>query len=85
MVAKAASAQLSGGGHLSPSESLPLDGYSRWNDLKPFVPFCRETWRKRELAGKAPRRIHLSARCACWSNRELHRFFADPVNYKVEG
>ena len=65
-------------------ESLPLDGFSRWNDVEPFVPFCRETARKRELEGRFPRRHHLSQRCAAWSNRELHRCFADPINYRAE-
>ncbi|MCX4156140.1 MULTISPECIES: helix-turn-helix transcriptional regulator [Paraburkholderia] len=70
--------------HLSPPKSLPLDGYSRWSDLQDFVPFSRETLRTRELEGRFPRRQHLSQRCAVWSNRELHRYFSDPVGYRVE-
>ncbi|MGF6792410.1 helix-turn-helix transcriptional regulator [Paraburkholderia sp. 35.1] len=81
---KTANAQPSGGAHLSLPESLPLDGYSRWQNLRGFVPFSRETLRKRELEGKFPRRIHLTQRCAAWSNRELHRWFADPANYRAE-
>ncbi len=67
-----------------PPDALPLDGYSRWNNLKIYLPFSRETLRKRELEGRFPLRIHLSQRCAAWSNRELHRYFADPVNYQTE-
>lgn len=66
-------------------ESLPLDGLSRWSDLHAFIPFSRETLRKRELEGRFPRRQHLSSRCAAWSNREIHRWFSDPVNYRAEG
>lgn len=65
------------------SESLPLDGYTRWNDLRAFVPFSRETLRKRELEGRFPRRIHLSLRCAAWPNRELHKWFEDPAGYRA--
>lgn len=65
---------------------LPADGYSRWSTLKAFVPFSRETLRKRELAGLFPKRLHLgSERCAAWSNREVHRWLADPANYRVKG
>lgn len=70
--------------HATPSESLPLDGFTRWNDLRPFVPFSRETLRKRETEGRFPRRVHITQRCAAWPNRELHRWFADPANYRAE-
>lgn len=67
-------------------ESLPLDGFSRWNDLEPFLPFSRETARQRELAGRFPKRVQLgSTRCVGWPNRELHRWLADPANYRMEG
>jgi prophage regulatory protein len=63
--------------------ALPADGFSRWDTLKIFVPFSRETLRKREKEGRFPRRQHFSERCAAWSNRELHRYFADPANYRA--
>jgi prophage regulatory protein len=84
MATKVAPAQSIGGAHLSPSESLPLDGFSRWNDLRAFVPFSRETLRKREIEGRFPKRVHITQRCAAWPNRELHRWVADPVNYRAE-
>ncbi|CAE6855171.1 hypothetical protein R75461_07669 [Paraburkholderia nemoris] len=85
MATKVVDAPSTDGAHLPTSESLPLDGFSRWDDLRVFVPFSRETLRKRELEGRFPRRQHLSQRCAAWSNRELHRWFSDPVNYRSEG
>ncbi|RQT51636.1 AlpA family phage regulatory protein [Burkholderia cepacia] len=85
MTSKAENAKSSGRAYLSTPDSLPLDGFSRWSDLRPFIPFCRETLRKRELEGRFPRRQHLSPRCTAWPNRELHRWFSDPVSYRVDG
>ncbi|CAG4908301.1 helix-turn-helix transcriptional regulator [Paraburkholderia saeva] len=85
MVSKTASSQPHSGVHLPPSESLPLDGFSRWNDLRAFVPFSRETLRKREIEGRFPKRVHITQRCTAWPNRELFRWFADPVNYRAGG
>jgi predicted DNA-binding transcriptional regulator AlpA len=84
MPAKASNEKTQNGVHLSPPKSLPLDGYSRWSDLRDFVPFSRETLRMRELEGRFPRRVHLSRRCAAWSNREIFRWLADPAGYRAE-
>jgi prophage regulatory protein len=84
MANKAARSVLGGGGPADP-QTLPIDGFTRWNDLRNFVPFSRETARKRELEGRFPRRHHFSQRCAAWPNRELHRWFSDPKNYRAEG
>lgn len=66
-------------------QSLPLDGYSRWRDLRKFIPLSHEAIRQRELKGRFPKRVQLgSARCVAWPNRELHRWFADPLGYRVE-
>lgn len=66
-----------------PSKTLPADGLSRWNQIAPFSPFSREKFRQLVIAGKAPRPVRLSERCTCYSNRELHLFFADPLNYSA--
>jgi len=65
-------------------DSLPLDGFSRWDDFRRLLPFGRETLRLREIAGKFPRRVYFSVRCAAWPNRELRRWLADPANYRAE-
>ncbi|ACQ98474.1 phage transcriptional regulator, AlpA [Burkholderia pseudomallei MSHR346] len=44
----------------------------------------RETVRKREQEGKFPRSIRLSLRCTVWKNREIHRYLADPLNYRAD-
>lgn len=65
--------------------SLPLDGFSRWNDLKRIIPLSHESIRQRELKGRFPRRVQLgSARCVAWPNREVHRWLADPGGYRAE-
>ncbi|RQR29411.1 AlpA family transcriptional regulator [Burkholderia sp. Bp9142] len=84
MATKVVGTPSNSGAHLPESASLPLDGFSRWSDIRAFVPFSRETLRKRELEGRFPRRQHFSQRCAAWPNRELHRWFSDPVNYRAE-
>ncbi|AWG33573.1 helix-turn-helix transcriptional regulator [Burkholderia cenocepacia] len=67
-------------------QALPLDGYSRWPDLSRLVPLSRESIRQREIAGRFPRRVQLgSQRCVAWPNREIHRWLADPANYRAEG
>ncbi|RQQ13279.1 AlpA family phage regulatory protein [Burkholderia stagnalis] len=72
------------GGAQQGPQSLPFDGFTRWNDLKRFVPLSHESVRKRELAGRFPRRVQLgSARCVAWKNSEVHRWFADPAGYRA--
>ncbi|WP_229458025.1 helix-turn-helix transcriptional regulator [Massilia glaciei] len=66
------------------SKTLPMDGMSRWKQIAPFAPFSREKFRQLVIAGKAPQPIKFSARCSVFKNRELHRFFADPLNYTAE-
>ncbi|MBN3817188.1 AlpA family phage regulatory protein [Paraburkholderia sp. Se-20369] len=61
---------------------LPLDGFSRWGDLQAFIPLSRETVRQRELEGRFPRASRLTQRCTVWSNREIHRWMADPLSYR---
>lgn len=65
----------------SPSKALPADGMSRWKQIQPF---SREKFRQLVLAGKAPQPIKFSERCTAYPNRELHKFFADPLNYQAE-
>jgi prophage regulatory protein len=71
-------------GAQSEPQSLPLDGFTRWADLKHLVPLSHEAVRQRELAGRFPRRVQLgSARCVGWPNRELHRWLANPAGYRA--
>ncbi|KYZ83519.1 transcriptional regulator [Burkholderia pseudomallei] len=45
----------------------------------------RETVRQRELEGRFPRARRLTQRCTIWPNREIHRWIADPLNYRADG
>lgn len=60
---------------------LPAMGLSKWAQIAPFIPCCRETWRKLVIAGKAPQAIRLSENCTVYKNEEIHRYLADPLNY----
>ncbi|AXF07293.1 transcriptional regulator [Paraburkholderia graminis] len=63
---------------------LPSIGFSRWTQIAPFVPMGRETWRKLVRAGKAPQPTYFSKTCAAYRNEDVHRFLADPLNYKQD-
>lgn len=60
---------------------LPTIGLSKWAQIAPFVPMCRESWRKLGLAGKAPQPIRLSSTHSVYSNAEVHRWLLDPLGY----
>jgi predicted DNA-binding transcriptional regulator AlpA len=61
---------------------LPLTGMSRFSQFKQFLPFSKEKFRQFVKVGKAPKPIRLSSRMTAYSNEELHRFLADPLNYE---
>lgn len=64
--------------------TIPLDGFSRWRDLKSFIPLSHESVRKRERAGRFPKRVQLgSARCVGWPNKELHKWLQNPGGYRA--
>ncbi|MBN3734928.1 AlpA family phage regulatory protein [Burkholderia sp. Tr-20390] len=85
MAANRASARLSAHPHPPTAQALPLDGYSRWQSLRNFIPLSREAIRLREIAGRFPQRVQLgSQRCIAWPNREIHRWLSDPASYRIE-
>jgi prophage regulatory protein len=70
--------------NLPTPETLPADGMSRWAQFAPFAPISKERFRQLVNEGRAPQPIRLGIRCTMYSNRELHRWLADPVNYRAE-
>lgn len=62
---------------------LPLTGKSRWRTIAKFSPVSRETFRKLSKEGRAPQPERLGIRCTYFDNTELHKWLADPVNYRV--
>ena len=65
-------------------EALPVNGFSRWSRIKKFSPYSREKFRQLSLEGRAPKPIRDGIRCTYFSNEELHRWLADPINYRSE-
>lgn len=65
-------------------QSLPHIGMSRWQQLRHFIPVSRESWRKLVIAGRAPAPVKLSERCTMFHNEQVHRWLADPANYRAE-
>lgn len=62
-------------------EQLPIDGMSRFSQIKKFLPISREKWRQLVRDGKAPSPVKLGIRCTMWRNSELHKFLDDPAGY----
>jgi len=64
-------------------EVLPITGKSRWSKVAKFSPVSRETFRKLAKEGRAPKPERLGIRCTYYDNAELHKWLADPINYRA--
>jgi len=64
-------------------KDLPDIGMSRFSHFKRLIPFSREKFRQLSKAGKAPQPIRMGCRLTMYDNKELHRFIANPVDYRV--
>lgn len=71
--------------HASPQvpPMLPSIGKLRWTKIKPFSPYCYETFRKYSLEGRAPKPERMNNRMTFYSASEVHRWLADPIGYTV--
>ncbi|MFL9955306.1 transcriptional regulator [Paraburkholderia nemoris] len=67
-----------------PAGLLP-GGLSRFNDIKPYLPVSRETWRLLGKAKRAPQPIRIKPRCTVWHNDEVIAWLANPTTFTVEG
>lgn len=65
-------------------ETLPAIGKSRYSQFKKFNPVSKEKFRQLSKAGLAPQPERMGTRCTFYDNKELHRWLADPINYRVE-
>ncbi len=63
---------------------LPRVGLSKWAQIAPFIPMSRESRRKLGLAGEAQQLIRFSPTHSVYSNAEVHRWIADPLNYRQQ-
>ncbi|MCF8194640.1 MAG: transcriptional regulator [Polynucleobacter sp.] len=68
----------------SERNTLPYDGCSRWGQIKQYLPVSREKFRQLSIEGKAPKPLRMGVRCTFYSNKELHKFLENPLNYKWE-
>lgn len=64
--------------------TLPSVGMSRWEQLRHFIPLSRESWRKLVNARRAPMAHKLSARCTMYANVDVHRWLANPAEFRLE-
>ncbi len=64
-------------------ETLPATGKSRFSQFKRFIPISREKFRQLAKKGKAPKPERMGIRCTFYDNGELHKWLADPINYRV--
>ena len=64
-------------------ETLPATGKSRFSQFKKFIPVSKEKFRQLSKAGRAPQPERMGIRCTFYDNGELHRWLADPVNYRA--
>lgn len=65
-------------------DALPATGKSRFSQFKKYIPISKEKFRQLSKAGRAPQPERMGIRCTFYDNRELHRWLADPVNYRAE-
>ncbi|PWF25005.1 helix-turn-helix transcriptional regulator [Corticimicrobacter populi] len=60
------------------------DGLYRWKEFAGLIPYCRETWRQRVLAGTAPAPKRISANSTVWRGSDLLAWLANPNEYIQE-
>ncbi|MBS1154604.1 MAG: hypothetical protein H6R07_528 [Proteobacteria bacterium] len=65
-------------------DTFPTVGMSRWGQFQPFSPISKERFRQLSKQGLAPQPVRLGIRCTMYHNSELHRWLADPVNYRAD-
>ena len=69
---------------LDPYAGFPVDGLSRWGDIKHLIPVSKEKWRQLIRDGYAPPVTRLGIRCSFQSNREILRWLSDPLSYRAQ-
>jgi hypothetical protein len=67
------------------THELPIEGLSRWNDIKHLIPISHEKWRQLVRDGLAPPITRFGLRCSFQENREVLRWLSDPLNYSASG
>ena len=65
-------------------QKFPVDGMSRWSDIKHLIPVSKEKWRQLIRDGYAPPVTRVGIRCSFQSNREILRWLSDPLSYRAK-
>lgn len=68
---------------VDPYAGFPIEGLSRWGDIKHLIPVSREKWRQLIRDGSAPPVTRLGIRCSFQHNSEILRWLSDPLNYRA--
>ncbi|MGN6024619.1 helix-turn-helix transcriptional regulator [Alcaligenes faecalis] len=58
------------------------EGLYRWDEFADRIPFSRETWRKRILAGQAPAAKLVSRACTAWKGADILAWLNNPDSFK---
>ena len=58
------------------------EGLYRWDEFADRIPFSRETWRKRVLAGQAPAAKLVSRASTAWKGEDILAWLNNPDSYK---
>lgn len=59
---------------------LPATGYSRLNQILPFLPIAKSTVQKWVNEGRFPAPIKLSPTVTCWKNEDIHTWLNGLAN-----
>ncbi|MDH6303302.1 hypothetical protein M2128_002249 [Polynucleobacter sphagniphilus] len=64
---------------------LPINGKSRWGDIKHMIPVSHEKWAQMAKCGKGPPITRYGLRCSFQDNDEILAWLNDPNGYKPKG
>ena len=56
----------------TPAATFPHDGYSRLQQLLPYLPIAKSTVEDWVKKGKFPKPVKLSATVTAWRNSDIH-------------
>lgn len=62
--------------------TFPKDGYSRLQQLLPYLPIAKSTIEDWVKKGKFPAPVKLSATVTCWKNSDIHDWLDSLANDK---
>ena len=64
------------------AKQIHPEGLYRWKEFADRIPFSRETWRKRVLAGTAPSPQNLGSTCTAWRGADILAWLKNPNTFR---